>query len=257
MEELMEIAKAYYEKSSNEHQKLARDFFYAMDHDGDGKIDQKEFIEFLIDEGYSQITRLSFFRQLDLDGNGTLDFYEVMTLYYILKSGRPFCDKCKMFIPNTYFTCVGCLEDGGGVSSVHLCLPCYTAQRCDHTHNGLSRYVDNYSLLEVMRKANLSTAKSRPSQLVSHYPSSSANANHCQWSQYAPNAWNQSPIPSQCNLYPPIAPVYHQTYVLPERQRWKLAFQALEAAVHIGAYAGAQAGAHAGVAAAVGTCSIL
>uniref|UniRef100_UPI001CB8D233 uncharacterized protein LOC122604839 n=1 Tax=Erigeron canadensis TaxID=72917 RepID=UPI001CB8D233 len=111
MEELSQIAMAYYQASSCDIQKLAEDFFGAMDHDGDGKIDQKEFLEFMRDEGYAQMTSPSFFKQLDLDGNGTLDFFEVMTLYYIVKSGRPFCDCCKKFIPSTYLSCVGCLEN--------------------------------------------------------------------------------------------------------------------------------------------------
>ncbi|KAJ9540057.1 hypothetical protein OSB04_026563 [Centaurea solstitialis] len=228
MEELMVIAKAYYQASSDHHQQLARDFFGAMDHDGDGKIDQKEFIEFLISEGYAQMTRPSFFKQLDLDGNGTLDFFEVMTLYYILKSGRPFCDKCNMFIPNTYFTCAGCLEEGSGVS-LHLCLQCYTAQKCDHAHNGLSRYVDNYSLLDVMLKSNLSTARSRPSSLNTQaWNSPSASDNQHSWSQCPPtaplqnshsgnnHAWNQSlamvPVP---NSSPPI-PTHHSWSQCPQ-----------------------------------------
>ncbi|GJV48885.1 serine/threonine-protein phosphatase [Tanacetum coccineum] len=92
MEELSKIAMAHYQASSDDIQRLARDFLCAMDNDGDGKIDQKEFLEFMWDEGCLQMKNPSFFKQLDLDGNGTLDFVEVMTLYYIVKSGRPFCD---------------------------------------------------------------------------------------------------------------------------------------------------------------------
>lgn len=154
MEELSKIAMAYYQASSDNLQKLARDFFGAMDNDGDGNIDQKEFLEFMRDEGYAQMTNPSFFNQLDLDGNGTLDFVEVMTLYYIVKSGRPFCDCCKKFITSTYLTCVGCLEDTLG-GSFYLCLDCYIMQKCDHTHNNLSRFLDNYSLLEAMNKSKL------------------------------------------------------------------------------------------------------
>ncbi|GJR48463.1 serine/threonine-protein phosphatase [Tanacetum coccineum] len=103
---------ASFQASSDDVQKLYRNFFRAMDNDGDGKIDKKEFLEFMQVQGYRrQATNLYLFKQLDQDGNGTLDFKEVMTLYYIIKSGRPFCDCCGEFIPSTYFTCVGCLED--------------------------------------------------------------------------------------------------------------------------------------------------
>ncbi|XP_076885914.1 uncharacterized protein LOC143535582 [Bidens hawaiensis] len=122
-----------------------------MDTDGDGKINQREFMEFMKAEGRDQMPSPGILNQLDLDRDGFLDFFEVMTLYYIMKSGRPFCRHCERFIASTYLTCVGCLEDPNS-QSFHLCLGCYGSQVCDHTHNDMSYFLDNYSLLEVMTK---------------------------------------------------------------------------------------------------------
>ena len=55
MKELSKIAMASFQADSDDVQKLARDFFCAMDNDGDGKIDQKEFLEFMRDEGCLQM----------------------------------------------------------------------------------------------------------------------------------------------------------------------------------------------------------
>ncbi|PWA75091.1 Serine/threonine-protein phosphatase [Artemisia annua] len=278
MEELSKIAMAHYQASSDDIQQLARDFFCAMDNDGDGKIDQKEFLEFMRDEGCLQMKNPSFFKQLDLDGNGTLDFVEVMTLYYIVKSGRPFCDHCKKFISSTYLTCVGCLEDPIG-GSFYLCLDCYMMQKCDHAHNGLSRFLDNYSLLEAMNKSKLTElrspqARSKPSGTgpvldkphsgnnqtwnqslamvqVPYRPPPVATHNHHQWSPYPPtgNPYGPTTPPIHNHTwiqnnysyhYPPSFPVQlpaTSTAVVPQRQQWKVAFGALNAALTIGSLA--------------------
>ncbi|GJU25763.1 serine/threonine-protein phosphatase [Tanacetum coccineum] len=56
---------ASFQASSDDVQKLAHDFFCAMDNDGDGKIDKKEFLEFMQVQGYCrQATNLYLFKQL-------------------------------------------------------------------------------------------------------------------------------------------------------------------------------------------------
>ncbi|KAK1421184.1 hypothetical protein QVD17_23339 [Tagetes erecta] len=267
MEELSKIAKAYYQASTDHLQQLARDFFSAMDHDGDGSIDLREFMEFMREEGYGQMTDTSIFKQLDLDGNGTLDFFEVMTLYYIIKSGRPFCDHCKMFIMATYFTCVGCLESQNG-QSFYLCLECYIRQKCDHTHSDLSRFVDNFSLLEAMTKLKYGGENSRPFETnsVSSVPNKPHPGHNHTWNPsltmgQAPQRpplvhnqhwyWNQCATPSaplmpmvhnhtliqnnySYNHRPPHH-VLHPAPVIPQRQQWQTALGALNAALHISA----------------------
>ncbi|CAH1426982.1 unnamed protein product [Lactuca virosa] len=161
MEEVSRMAKAYYHASPVDLQKLFIGFFCAMDDDGNGKIDKKEFLEFMNDEGGGKSTKFSIFNLLDVDKNGTLDFYEMMTAFYIIMSERPFCDSCEKFITSSYFTCVGCLENQIE-SSFDLCLDCYYMKKCVHTHNGSDRFLDNHSLLaitkSIIKEASSSTA---------------------------------------------------------------------------------------------------
>ncbi|KAI3716508.1 hypothetical protein L1987_67429 [Smallanthus sonchifolius] len=149
---------AHYQASPDHLQKLVGDFFEAMDLDGDKKIDKREFLLFMKEEGQSQMTSLYIFNQLDLNRDDTLDFGEVIMACYIIKSGRPFCTHCNKFITSTYLTCIGCLEDRNG-NSFYLCLDCYASQKSGHLHNGLSRFVDNYSLLANMTKLKLNESQ--------------------------------------------------------------------------------------------------
>ncbi|KAI3520342.1 hypothetical protein L1887_09704 [Cichorium endivia] len=234
MEELSKMAMAYYQASSDHLQELARNFFGTMDHDGDGKIDRREFLEFMRDE---------------------------------VKSGRPFCDHCKKFIASTYLTCVGCLEDPIG-GSFYLCLDCYIMQKCDHTHNGLCRFLDNYSLLEAMTKSKLNElrsfeAKSRPMETNSipgKPPMSNDHTwdpslamvpvpnrpppihNYHSWSQGGPSVppvqnhtWIQNNYPYHYPPPPPVPNAGAPNAIVPQRQRWTAALVALNAALQIGA----------------------
>lgn len=237
MEELSKIAMAYYQASSDDLQELARNFFSAMDNDGDGNIDQREFMEFMRDEGYGQMTNPSFFSQLDHDKNGTLDFVEVMTLYYIVKSGRPFCNCCDKFITSTYLSCVGCLEDPIG-GSFYLCLDCYSMQKCDHTHNSLSCFLDNYSLLRAMNKSkssepNSPATRSRQVETVPA-PDKLPSVTNQTGDPYQPQpAYNHRPsqnvAPSVHNNLHPVA----SSAIVPQRQHWKTALGALDTAIQI------------------------
>nr|GEX26319.1 retrovirus-related Pol polyprotein from transposon TNT 1-94 [Tanacetum cinerariifolium] len=142
------------EISLGRHLVFYRPWSLEFNHIRDGRVELKEFFEFMRAKGRCEMTNFSFFKQLDKDGNGTLDFWEVMTLYYIVNSGRPFCDHCKKFITSTYLTCVGCMEDPIE-GSFYLCLDSYMGQICDHTHSGLSRFLDNYLLLGALDKSIL------------------------------------------------------------------------------------------------------
>ncbi|KAK3024602.1 hypothetical protein RJ639_044507 [Escallonia herrerae] len=169
MEQLQRIAMAHYQAASDDVQQLAREVFSDMDRDGDGKIDIREFQRFMSTEkgyscmgnphffdrlvDYSRMGNRHFFNRLDTDGNNTLDFPEVMTLFYILKSGRPFCKRCSNFIIDLYFTCVDCFENPDGGFSV--CLDCYCSHDINHHHNnGPPRFLDNYTLLEVKKNSD-------------------------------------------------------------------------------------------------------
>lgn len=155
MEEMRELAKAYFgSNSSAQTQARAKAFFNSMDSDGDGKVELSEFLSFMSRKGYKRTGNPGFFDKLKGDGNGGLDFWDVMTLYYIIKSGRPFCDCCGEFIPATYFSCVKCFKDG---TSFDLCLRCYqSAAHCNHTHLGRpATFLDNYTLLQSKHPSQL------------------------------------------------------------------------------------------------------
>lgn len=149
MNELREIAQTHYGAAPQNVQQLANDFFNSMDTDGDDKVDLQEFLSFMKQEGYTNMSNPHFFKLLDKDSNGKLDFTEVLTLYYILKSGRPFCDCCGKFIPGIFFSCVECFKHRE--SSYHLCRDCYGSKKSKHDHNGRSQFLDNYTMLEVKR----------------------------------------------------------------------------------------------------------
>ncbi|KAL1535622.1 hypothetical protein AAHA92_28382 [Salvia divinorum] len=156
MEELRIIAKAHYRAGSPRVKELAYAFYQSMDTDGDGRVDLSEFVAFMRQEGYPFMQNRSFFDELDLDNKGTLDFSAVMTLYYIIKSGRPFCDCCANFIPGIFFSCVECFKNLK--TSFHLCCDCYQMAKCNHNHDGRSQFLDNYAFLQAMRDPELAHA---------------------------------------------------------------------------------------------------
>lgn len=122
MEELQKIAMLQYKAASPEVQELALEFFKCMDTDGDGKVDVEEYLSFMAEQGCGAVQNRQFFNQLDVDSKGSLDFNQVMTLYYVIKSGRPNCDRCGDFIPGIFFSCVFCFR---ARSSFSLCQTCY------------------------------------------------------------------------------------------------------------------------------------
>ncbi|KAB1219312.1 DNA mismatch repair protein MSH1, mitochondrial [Morella rubra] len=83
-EDLHEAALAYYNNAPRDLQRLAWNFYLALDRDGDGRVSFIEYINFF-QQSYVWI-RPNFFRDLDRDRDGSLDFWEVLTLYYTVKT---------------------------------------------------------------------------------------------------------------------------------------------------------------------------
>ncbi|XVE65807.1 hypothetical protein DITRI_Ditri08aG0029100 [Diplodiscus trichospermus] len=66
-----------------------------MERDGDGRVSTQEYITKLQQLEVTTITNMDFFTELDKDEDGSLDFSDVITLFYIIESGRSaFCDGC-------------------------------------------------------------------------------------------------------------------------------------------------------------------
>ncbi|XP_058203132.1 uncharacterized protein LOC131317616 isoform X2 [Rhododendron vialii] len=116
-----------------------------------------------------------FFKELDNNNNGTLEFMEVMALFYIIKSGRPFCGGCGEFIPDMYFTCSVCFDSGNDLFCI--CSNCF--QRNDFSHHH-SQFLDNYALLEAKRMQGIATCSNQPepssSVTITEEPTSTTNA---------------------------------------------------------------------------------
>ncbi|KAH6788407.1 hypothetical protein C2S51_003413 [Perilla frutescens var. frutescens] len=172
MEELRNIATLHYGAASPTVQRLARNFFNSMDTDRDGKVDVWEFLSFMSRKGYAHLGNRRFFEELNVAGNGALGFWEVMTLYYVMKSGRPVCDWCGEFIPGVFFSCVQCFR--AARNSFNLCRDCYDhSDECAHTNTGGTDFLDNYTLLQTIRESSLVIHRDYDQQWADDQPSSS------------------------------------------------------------------------------------
>ncbi|KAB1219353.1 hypothetical protein CJ030_MR3G001164 [Morella rubra] len=160
MEELHMAATAYYHNASGELQELAQDFFHSMDLNGDRQITFDELAAFFRHWGYHLSPNL--FISLDRNRDGVLDFWEVLTLYYIMKT-RLHCIQCRVCLMGQYFTCVKCFDSGG--DTYDLCARCYREQRYQHRHHS---FLDSYLLLRSMR--GLAAGGTNLDQALVHRP---------------------------------------------------------------------------------------
>lgn len=145
MEELHEAAIAYYNNVPRDLQRLAWNFYLALDTDGDGRVSYAEYVKFL-QQSYGWI-RPNFFMDLDRNRDGSLDFWEVLTLYYVVKTrGGVWCQGCQACLVGLYFTCVACFDSSS--RSYDLCPACYKRKRFTHHH---TYFLDNHVLLRAKR----------------------------------------------------------------------------------------------------------
>ncbi|KAK9931287.1 hypothetical protein M0R45_018567 [Rubus argutus] len=148
MEELRQVALAYYDNCNPDLRGRAWEFFQSMDADGDQRISQREFKEFLRQSGYDTIiTDPDFFAKLDRNGDRGLDFQEVLTFYYIIKTGYIFCRGCGIYLSGFYFTCFECFR-GSHPFTFDLCHDCHRSPRFTHHH---PLFLDNRILLYYKR----------------------------------------------------------------------------------------------------------
>lgn len=148
MEELREVALAYYDNCNPELQGRAWEFFQSMDTNGDRRICLREFKEFLHQSGYNRIiTDPDFFAKLDRNGDRGLDFQEVLTFYYIIKTGYIFCRGCGIYLSGFYFTCFECFQ-GADPFTFDLCHACHRSQKSTHHH---TLFLENHILLHYKR----------------------------------------------------------------------------------------------------------
>ncbi|KAL8026483.1 hypothetical protein ABFX02_14G030300 [Erythranthe guttata] len=156
MERLRAIADAHYRASPPAAKALAYEFFKTLDSDGDGR-SIKEFLSLMKEQGRVRLANPYFFRELDSNGNGSLDFWEVLTLYYIVKSGRPLCGRCGIL----------CFDSPTGAYS--LCIYCYRSNKSDHNHGGRQQFLDTFTLLETKKRFSANWGSARPADLNHHH----------------------------------------------------------------------------------------
>ncbi|OMO68999.1 Calcium-binding EF-hand [Corchorus capsularis] len=153
MDEFQETALAYYANLPKSKKEEAIEFFRSLDRNGDGKISIQEYKAALTEAGAGATdiaASLGLFKELDNDGNGTLDFDEVMTLFYLMESGRGYsCDGCGAFLKGVYFTCLTCFNSKS--NSFDLCCSCCRNNNFNH-HHDIADLVDNFVLLHQIRK---------------------------------------------------------------------------------------------------------
>ncbi|KAL5542771.1 hypothetical protein UlMin_010481 [Ulmus minor] len=186
MKELHKIAWAYYEVGAPENIKEeVREFFRKMactkkEDQLDHKVKLRKFLAFTEKEGLSKMSNSKFFKDLIFtEGNDYIGFWEIVTLYYILVSGRPFCDGCGNFIKGTFFTCGKCFHSKN--ASFNICVSCFEKQKYKHEHK--DQFLDNVLLLELSRKPECQCCKT--SQRAMNSQSSAGTSN--QLLRYNPN----------------------------------------------------------------------
>uniref|UniRef100_A0A7N2MK41 EF-hand domain-containing protein n=1 Tax=Quercus lobata TaxID=97700 RepID=A0A7N2MK41_QUELO len=118
-----------------------------MDTNGDGGVSFNEFVQFFVQNGYNRGDP-NFFRSLDRNGDGFLDFFEVLTFYYIFKTRGLSCGYCRIGLMGMYFTCVACFDNAGG-NTYDLCPTCYEARRHQQQHPHHNHFLDSNVLLRA------------------------------------------------------------------------------------------------------------
>ncbi|BFG14235.1 hypothetical protein CerSpe_005090 [Prunus speciosa] len=140
MEEIRQVALAYYHNFSEDEKYEAYQAFREIDSNGDGTITIDEY-----EENFGTDHR-SRFREVDTNGDGKLDFEEFITLYYLVNSGMVLCDGhgCKVnFLKGLYFTCVDCFSYSK-TNTFDLCTSCYRYRNFLHNH---TNFLDNHVLM--------------------------------------------------------------------------------------------------------------
>ncbi|XP_022760906.1 uncharacterized protein LOC111307151 [Durio zibethinus] len=224
LDELRKLAEAYYLAGPDSVRNSAEEFFSEMDDDGDGYISRNEFQEFMRQIGDTKMTSSPVFWQLSSRGDEKLDFMDIMTLYYVMKSGRPFCDGTHCggdLMRGAYFACRQCFYSS---KSFCLCPECFMNKK--HTHDPSHQFLDNFTLLEVKRQeAVLREAE------ASNQQASSVNIGIYERQE---NDNEQIAGSSSSASNPALPPSSLALVPIARRNKWKVAFRAFNSAVNYG-----------------------
>ncbi|KAL8027138.1 hypothetical protein ABFS82_14G072500 [Erythranthe guttata] len=105
MEQVHLVAKAYYARATDEEKEKAKNYFRSLDVNCKGKVTLAEYKR-LVNPYYASD---ALFKCFDKNGDGSLDFEEVLALYFMHKIQQlTTCDGCRGVIPGPYFSCLQC-----------------------------------------------------------------------------------------------------------------------------------------------------
>ena len=117
-----------------------------MDTDGNNRVFYDEFVQFFRQANYNFAALTFSVNCLDRNQDDSLDFWEVLTLYYIMKTRGVWCKSCGVCQLGLYFTCVACFDNAS--HTYDLCTDCYSQWRYSHHHVS---FLDSYVLLRSKR----------------------------------------------------------------------------------------------------------
>ncbi|XP_022741867.1 uncharacterized protein LOC111293385 [Durio zibethinus] len=161
MDELREAAESYYNSVPQEMKKQADRFFNRMKPNRYNKVRREDFMARMREIDQLRMRNEEFFNRVNKDRSGKLSFWDAMTVFYIIRSGMPFCAGCGKLITSMYFTCVKCFDRDG--CTFDVCVRCFKDRQYQHRH---TEFLDNFVLLKCKRTAALSnpasTSRPRP-----------------------------------------------------------------------------------------------
>ncbi|KAL7124799.1 hypothetical protein ABFS83_14G073100 [Erythranthe nasuta] len=155
MDDIHKIAKAYYARATEEEKEKIQNHFRLLDVNCDGKVSFAEY------EGIGYKNKLVFI-SLDRNGDGSLDFDEVLALYFLYnKCEMPWCDACGGMLTGAYFSCLTCEKNYP--NTYDLCCSCYGEGKYEH-HHPTASFFDNRSMRRLLAKMMNDVQLSQPDE---------------------------------------------------------------------------------------------
>lgn len=137
MEDLRQTAMAYYRMANDNIKFVVQDFYEAMHPNDNGGVGFMKFSEYMKTLRIENMSSMEFYDELKQPQNNELYLDDIITLFYIIHSQRPFCQgQCKKFVKGIYFTCVECFDVDHGQSGppFSVCSQCFNGQNFKHQH---------------------------------------------------------------------------------------------------------------------------
>ena len=135
MEEIRNAALAYHARLSHGEKQFAENLFKSLDANRDGKIAFRVYKAAFADveKKVKGITDPRFFKKLAGDKDGFLDKRDVITLSYLINTGKVlFCDSCGEFVMLQFFACIQCFNRSANGEFYKLCSSCYGGGIFEH-----------------------------------------------------------------------------------------------------------------------------